>query len=77
MSVSALGNAIRSRIIVELLNLGEYSGIWLFIRANILESGYSPGRIFESGYSPWQILESGYSPGRIYWNLIIRRNIKK
>ena len=24
--------------------MGEYAGIWLFARANILESGYSPGR---------------------------------
>ena len=27
MSISALGNAIRSRIIIELLSPGEYSGI--------------------------------------------------
>ena len=34
MSISALGNAIRSRIIVELLSPGEYTGIWLFHLAN-------------------------------------------
>ena len=34
MSISALENAIRSRIIIELLSPGEYSGIWLFDRPN-------------------------------------------
>ena len=34
---------IRSIIIVELLSPGEHTGIWLFARANILETGYSLG----------------------------------
>ena len=30
-----IGNTIITRIIVELLSLGEYAGIWLFAQANI------------------------------------------
>ena len=53
MSVWGLGNAIRSRIIVELLSPGEYTGIWLFARANTGIWLFAPANILESGQIHW------------------------
>ena len=63
MSIWGLGDAIRSRIIVELLSPGEYSEIWLFALANtgIWIFAWANTGIWISARG--NILESAYTPG--------------